>query len=151
MVTLQINGQPHTVDAPGDMPLLWALRDLLGLTGSKYGCGIGRCGACVVHLDGAPRRSCRVKVSEVGGSAVTTIEGIGATPSGARLQQAWIDAQVSQCGYCQAGQIMTAAALLNKTPHPGDAEIDEAMKSNLCRCGTYVRIRQAIKNAAQAT
>jgi isoquinoline 1-oxidoreductase alpha subunit len=150
MTTLQVNGRSHTVDAPDDMPLLWALRDLIGLSGPKYGCGIGRCGACVVHLDGAPRRSCRVTVGEVGASAVTTIEGIGDTPAGARLQQAWVEAQVSQCGYCQAGQIMTAAALLNKTPRPSDAQIDEAMKSNLCRCGTYVRIRQAIKSAAAA-
>jgi isoquinoline 1-oxidoreductase alpha subunit len=148
MITLQINGQPHTVDAPGDMPLLWVLRDLLGLVGAKFGCGGGQCGACAVHLDGTMARSCRVKVGSVGQRAVTTIEAIGATPNGARVQQAWVDNQVAQCGYCQAGQIMAATALLNQTPRPSDAEIDEAMKGHLCRCGTYMRIRQAIKSAA---
>jgi isoquinoline 1-oxidoreductase alpha subunit len=150
MITLQINGQPHTVDAPDDMPLLWVLRDLLGLSGTKYGCGIGECGACTVHLDGKAVHACRISVGAVGSRAVTTIEGIGNTPNGAKLQQAWVDAEVAQCGYCQAGQIMSAAALLNKTPQPSDAEIDAAMAHNLCRCGTYVRIRQAIKKAAQA-
>lgn len=150
MITLQINGQSHTVDAPDDMPLLWVLRDLLGLTGTKYGCGIARCGACTVHLNGRAVRSCRVSVGSVGEQAITTIEGVGNTPNGAKLQQAWIDTKVAQCGYCQPGQIMAAAALLNHTPNPTDAQIDEAMKGILCRCGTYVRLREAIKNAAKA-
>ncbi|MCL2887675.1 MAG: (2Fe-2S)-binding protein [Betaproteobacteria bacterium] len=150
MITLQINGQSHIVDAPGDMPLLWVLRDLLGLTGTKYGCGTGRCGACTVHLDGKPEHACMVNVSEVGKRAVTTIEAIGDTPTGAKVQEAWVEAKVAQCGYCQAGQIMTATALLNKTPNPSDADIDAAMAGTLCRCGTYLRLRQAIKNAAKA-
>ena len=149
MITLQINGQSHTVDAPDDMPLLWVLRDLLGLTGTKYGCGVGRCGACTVHLDGKAARSCMVNVGEVGQQAVTTIEAIGDTPVGARVQAAWVDTKVAQCGYCQAGQIMAATALLNHTPNPSDADIDAAMAGTLCRCGTYVRLRQAIKNAAK--
>ncbi|MDR1967275.1 MAG: (2Fe-2S)-binding protein [Burkholderiaceae bacterium] len=149
MRTLQINGKPHSVDAPDDMPLLWVLRDLIGLTGTKYGCGVGSCGACAVHIDGKVEHSCRVPVSSVGNRAVTTIEAIGATPVGARVQKAWLDAVVSQCGYCQPGQVMAATALLNATPHPSEAEIDEVMRRNICRCGTYVRIRQAIKNAAQ--
>jgi len=150
MITLQINGKPHTVDAPKDMPLLWVLRDLLGLTGTKYGCGVGQCGSCTVHLDGKPVRSCLVTVGSVGKQAVTTIEAIGDTPVGAKIQEAWVDAKVAQCGYCQAGQIMTATALLNHTPHPSDADIDAAMSGVLCRCGTYVRLREAIKNAAKA-
>ncbi|MDR0274921.1 MAG: (2Fe-2S)-binding protein [Burkholderiaceae bacterium] len=150
MVTLQINGQSRTVDAPDDMPLLWVLRDLLGLTGAKFGCGIARCGACMVHLDGKAVHSCRLPVGDIGRRAVTTIEAIGDTPNGARIQQAWQDIAVPQCGYCQTGQIMAATALLNDTPNPSDADIDEAMEGNLCRCGTYVRIRQAIKNAAKA-
>jgi isoquinoline 1-oxidoreductase alpha subunit len=150
MPTLQINGQAHTVDAPDDMPLLWVLRDLIGLTGTKYGCGIARCGACTVHLNGRPVRSCMVSVGSVGQQAVTTVEGVGDTPNGARVQHAWIDTKVTQCGYCQAGQIMAATALLNQTPHPSDAEIDAAMAGVLCRCGTYVRLREAIKNAAKA-
>ncbi|MCL2589708.1 MAG: (2Fe-2S)-binding protein [Betaproteobacteria bacterium] len=149
MITLQINGQSHTVDAPDDMPLLWVLRDLLGLTGTKYGCGVGRCGACTVHLDGEPAHSCMVDVGSVGKQAVTTIEAIGDTPVGTKVQEAWVDAKVAQCGYCQAGQIMTATALLNHTPNPSDADIDAAMAGTLCRCGTYVRLRQAIKNAAK--
>lgn len=150
MITLQINGQSHTVDAPGDMPLLWVLRDLIGLTGAKYGCGIARCGACTVHLDGRPARSCMVSVGSVGRQAVTTIEAIGQTPVGAKLQEAWVDTKVAQCGYCQAGQIMAAAALLNQTPDPSDAQIDAAMAGILCRCGTYVRVREAVKSAAKA-
>jgi isoquinoline 1-oxidoreductase alpha subunit len=150
MVTLQINGKPYSVDAPGDMPLLWVLRDLLGLTGAKYGCGIGSCGACAVHIDGKVEHSCRVPVSSVGNRAVTTIEAIGESPAGAKVQKAWIETKVSQCGYCQAGQIMAATALLNSTPRPNDAEIDAVMRSNFCRCGTYVRIRQAIKSAAES-
>ena len=149
MFTLQINGQTHTVDAPDDMPLLWVLRDLLGLTGAKYGCGVARCGACTVHLNGRAVRSCMVTVGSVGKQAITTIEGVGNTPNGARIQQAWIDTQVAQCGYCQPGQIMTATALLNHTPNPTDADIDEAMAGILCRCGTYVRLREAIKTAAK--
>jgi isoquinoline 1-oxidoreductase alpha subunit len=150
MITLHINGKSHTVDAPDNMPLLWVLRDLVGLTGTKYGCGIARCGACTVFLDGKAARACVVQVGSVGNRAITTVEGIGDTPNGAKIQKAWIDAEVSQCGYCQAGQIMSATALLNETPNPSDLEIDEAMARNLCRCGTYVRIRQAIKNAAQS-
>ncbi|MCL2524317.1 MAG: (2Fe-2S)-binding protein [Betaproteobacteria bacterium] len=150
MITLQINGQSHTVDAPDDMPLLWVLRDLIGLTGTKYSCGIGRCGACTVHLDGKAEHACMVNVGSVGKRAVTTIEAIGETPVGAKIQAAWVEAKVAQCGYCQAGQIMAATALLNHTPHPSDADIDAAMAGTLCRCGTYVRLREAIKNAAKA-
>ena len=150
MITLEVNGQSHTVDAPGDMPLLWVLRDLIGLTGTKYGCGVSRCGACTVHLDGKPVRSCVVSVGSVGKQAVTTIEAIGDTPTGAKVQQAWVDTKVAQCGYCQAGQIMAAAALLEHTPHPSDGQINAAMAGVLCRCGTYTRMREAIKNAAKA-
>jgi isoquinoline 1-oxidoreductase alpha subunit len=146
--TLMINGTTHAVEAPDDMPLLWVLRDLLGLTGTKFGCGIAQCGACTVHLDGQPVRSCMLPLSAVGKRAVTTIEGVGATPAGARVQKAWLDLEVIQCGYCQSGQIMSAAALLTVTPHPDDADIDAAMAGNICRCGTYVRIRAAIKRAA---
>jgi isoquinoline 1-oxidoreductase alpha subunit len=146
--TLMINGTTHAVEAPDDMPLLWVLRDLLGLTGTKFGCGIAQCGACTVHLDGQPVRSCMLPLSAVGKRAVTTIEGVGATPAGARVQKAWLDLEVIQCGYCQSGQIMSAAALLAVTPHPDDADIDAAMAGNICRCGTYVRIRAAIKRAA---
>jgi len=146
--TLIINGTTHAVEAPDDMPLLWVLRDLLGLTGTKFGCGIAQCGACTVHLDGQPVRSCMLPLSAVGKRAVTTIEGVGASPAGARVQQAWLDLEVIQCGYCQSGQIMSAAALLAVTPHPDDADIDAAMAGNICRCGTYVRIRAAIKRAA---
>jgi isoquinoline 1-oxidoreductase alpha subunit len=146
--TLQINGQPATVDAESEMPLLWVLRDLLNLTGTKYGCGMGLCGACTVHLDGVATRSCQTAVSEATGKRITTIEGLAATPLHI-VQQAWIDEQVPQCGYCQSGQIMSAAALLSQTPHPTDADIDEAMSGNLCRCATYQRIRQAIHRAAE--
>jgi isoquinoline 1-oxidoreductase alpha subunit len=148
--TLMINGTTHAVEAPDDMPLLWVLRDLLGLTGTKFGCGIAQCGACTVHLDGQPVRSCMLPLSAVGKRAVTTIEGVGATPAGARVQKAWLDLEVIQCGYCQSGQIMSAAALLTVTPQPDDADIDAAMAGNICRCGTYVRIRAAIKQAAAA-
>ena len=150
MVTLQINGQSHTVDAPDDMPLLWVLRDLVGLTGTKFGCGIAQCGACTVHLDGKAVRSCMLPVGSIGNRAITTIEAIGDTPTGARVQKAWLDIEVVQCGYCQSGQIMSATALLNRTPNPDDSDIDAAMAGNICRCGTYVRIRQAIKNAAKS-
>ncbi|MGA8494731.1 MAG: (2Fe-2S)-binding protein [Xanthobacteraceae bacterium] len=148
MVALTINGESKTVDAPADMPLLWVLRDLLGMTGTKFGCGIAQCGACTVHLDGKAVRSCLLPVGAIGDRAITTIEGIGATPSGAKVQKAWLDVEVIQCGYCQSGQIMSAAALLESTPHPDDADIDAAMAGNICRCGTYVRIREAIKRAA---
>ena len=145
---LKINGQSTTIDAPADMPLLWALRDILGMTGTKFGCGIAQCGACTVHVDGAAIRSCMLPVGAVGDRAITTIEGIGATPAGAKVQKAWLDAEVIQCGYCQSGQIMSAAALLAATPNPDDSDIDAAMAGNICRCGTYVRIRAAIKRAA---
>jgi isoquinoline 1-oxidoreductase alpha subunit len=148
MVALTINGESKTVDAPPDMPLLWVLRDLLGMTGTKFGCGIAQCGACTVHLDGKAVRSCLLPVGAIGSRAITTIEGIGSTPSGAKVQKAWLDLEVIQCGYCQSGQIMSAAALLETTPRPDDADIDAAMAGNICRCGTYVRIREAIKRAA---
>jgi isoquinoline 1-oxidoreductase alpha subunit len=149
MTVLKINGEQKTVDAPPDMPLLWVLRDILGLTGTKFGCGIAQCGACTVHIDGKPVRSCLLPVGVIGNKAITTIEGIGATPAGAKTQKAWLDLEVVQCGYCQSGQIMSAAALLASTPHPDDDDIDAAMAGNICRCGTYVRIRAAIKRAAQ--
>jgi isoquinoline 1-oxidoreductase alpha subunit len=149
MAKLTINGQVHEVDAPPDMPLLWVLRDLLKLTGTKFGCGIAQCGACTVHVDGAPLRSCMLPVSALAGRSVTTIEAIGASPAGRKVQQAWLDLEVIQCGYCQSGQIMSAAALLATIPNPDDADIDAAMAGNICRCGTYVRIREAIKHAAK--
>jgi len=146
---LTINGEQKTFDAPDDMPLLWVLRDILGMTGTKFGCGVALCGACTVHVDGKAVRSCLLPVSAVSGKAITTIEGVGATPVGAKVQKAWLDLEVIQCGYCQSGQIMSAAALLAATPRPDDADIDAAMAGNICRCGTYVRIRAAIKDAAQ--
>src|SRR4051794_23034280 len=147
MIALSVNGQKRSLDIAGDMPLLWALRDVLNMTGTKFGCGRGLCGACTVHLDGEPSRSCRVALADVGARRVTTIEGLGA--GGLHpCQQAWIEEDVPQCGYCQAGQIMSAAALLARHPHPDDATIDAAMQGNLCRCGTYVRIRRAIHRAA---
>ena len=146
---LTINGQRRKVDVPADMPLLWVLRDVIGLTGTKFGCGIAMCGACTVHLDGIPARACVTPVSAAVGRAITTIEGIGATAEGNRIQQAWLDLEVVQCGYCQSGQIMSASALLAKTPSPTDADIDAGMSGNICRCGTYTRIRAAIKQAAQ--
>jgi len=151
MTSLRINGQTHDVDAPDDMPLLWVLRDILGMTGTKFGCGIAQCGACTVHLDGKAVRSCQLAVGAIGNRAITTIEAVGATPAGAKVQRAWLDLEVVQCGYCQSGQIMAAAALLATTPHPDDSDIDAAMAGNICRCGTYVRIRAAIKKAAAAT
>ena len=147
-ITLNVNGADTQVDAPDDMPLLWALRDLIGLTGSKYGCGIGQCGACTVHLNGAPVRSCLVPVSQVSGQAITTIEGLTEDGGLHALQQAWIEKDVAQCGYCQSGQIMSAAALLQNNAKPTDADIDAAMAGNYCRCGTYIRIREAIHAAA---
>jgi isoquinoline 1-oxidoreductase subunit alpha len=150
MITLRINGELKSVEVPDDMPLLWVLRDVLGFTGTKFGCGIAQCGACTVHVDGNPVRSCVLPVSSVGERSITTIEGVGATAAGASVQKAWLDLEVVQCGYCQSGQIMSASALLRATPHPNDADIDAAMAGNICRCGTYVRIREAIKKAAQA-
>jgi isoquinoline 1-oxidoreductase subunit alpha len=150
MITLHINGEDKKVDAPEDMPLLWVLRDIVGLTGTKFGCGIGQCGACTVHLDGKPTRSCLLPVSAAAGRPITTIEGVGTTPEGARIQKAWLDLEVMQCGYCQSGQIMSATALLASKPTPDDADINAAMSGNICRCGTYVRIRDAIKQAAGA-
>ena len=151
MVTLRINGKSHRVDVPPDMPLLWVLRDVLGMNGTKFGCGVALCGACTVHLDGIPRRSCVMPVSAAVGHAITTIEAIGATAVGKKVQQAWLDLEVVQCGYCQSGQIMAAAALLAKIPAPTDTDIDQALSGNICRCGTYLRIREAIKRAAQTT
>jgi len=145
--TLNLNGKPTTVDVPSDTPLLWVLRDVLDLRGTKYGCGIGQCGACTVHLDGAPARACQTPVSAVNGAQITTIEGL--SPDGTHpVQQAWQEIDVPQCGYCQAGQLMSAAALLERNPVPTDADIDIAMNGNLCRCGTYLRIRRAIHLAA---
>jgi isoquinoline 1-oxidoreductase alpha subunit len=150
MINLLINGQTHQVDVPDDMPLLWVLRDVLGMTGTKFGCGIAQCGACTVHLAGAPTRSCLLPVGAIGAQPVITIEAIDTTPNGRKVQQAWLDKEVVQCGYCQSGQIMAATALLNQTPKPTDDDIDVAMSGNICRCGTYVRIRDAIHTAAAA-
>ncbi|CDY77428.1 Isoquinoline 1-oxidoreductase alpha subunit [Caballeronia glathei] len=149
MQTININGEDHTVDAPPDMPLLWVLRDRVGLMGTKFGCGIAQCGACTVHLDGVPVRSCVMPMAAIGARKVTTIEAIGTTPAGRKVQKAWLDIDVVQCGYCQSGQIMSAAALIAANPNPSDADIDAAMAGNICRCGTYLRIRAAIKKAAQ--
>jgi isoquinoline 1-oxidoreductase alpha subunit len=145
--TIKVNGNTHSVDVDGDTPLLWVLRDVVGMTGTKFGCGAALCGACTVHVDGAATRSCVTPIDSVGGSAITTIEGIGAIPQGKALQRAWLDLEVVQCGYCQSGQIMSAAALLAATPNPSDADIDAAMAGNVCRCGTYQRIRSAIHRA----
>jgi isoquinoline 1-oxidoreductase subunit alpha len=150
MIALTINGERREVDVPPDMPVLWVLRDVLGMTGTKFGCGMALCGACTVHLDGQPIRSCVTPVSAVGQGKITTIEAIGKTPNGAKVQQAWLDEEVIQCGYCQSGQIMSATALLDSNPHPSDADINSAMAGNICRCGTYGRIRTAIKRAAEA-
>ncbi len=148
MLTLTVNGQTHTVDADPAMPLLWLLRDLLGFTGTKYGCGIGLCGICTVHVDGQPQRSCISPVGALAGSQITTIEGL--SPDGSHpVQRAWLEEQVTQCGYCQPGQIMTAVSLIATIPNPSDAEIDSAMTHVLCRCGTYQRIRQAVRRAAE--
>jgi len=148
--SIEVNGETHSVDVDADTPLLWVLRDVLGMTGTKFGCGMALCGACTVQLDGVAARSCITPVGSLGKTAVTTIEAIGATPEGARIQKAWLDREVVQCGYCQSGQIMSASALLAKNPHPTDADIDAAMSGNICRCGTYLRIREAIKQAAKS-
>jgi len=149
MPKLKVNGKSHQVDVPPEMPLLTVLRDVLGMTGTKFGCGAALCGACTIHLDGIPRRSCVTPVSAAVGHAITTIEAIGQTDVGKRVQKAWLDLEVVQCGYCQSGQIMAAAALLKKIPEPTDSDIDQGMSGNICRCGTYVRIREAIKRAAK--
>ena len=148
--TIKVNGTAHNVDVEGDTPLLWVLRDVLGMTGTKFGCGMALCGACTVHVDGVASRSCITPVDSIGTSEITTIEAIGATAAGAKIQKAWLDREVVQCGYCQSGQIMSASALLASNPHPTDSGIDNAMSGNICRCGTYVRIREAIKQAAQS-
>jgi isoquinoline 1-oxidoreductase alpha subunit len=148
--TIKVNENTHNVDVDGDTPLLWVLRDVLGLTGTKFGCGMALCGACTVHVNGVATRSCITAIDSVGKSQITTIEAIGATAAGAKIQKAWLDREVVQCGYCQSGQIMSAAALLASNPNPADSDIDNAMSGNICRCGTYVRIREAIKRAAQS-
>jgi isoquinoline 1-oxidoreductase alpha subunit len=150
MLVLKINGEDRSVDVPADMPLLWVIRDVVGLTGTKFGCGIAQCGACTVHVDGVALRSCQLPVGTVGNRAITTIEAVGDTSAGAKIQKAWLDLEVVQCGYCQSGQIMSVAALLASTPAPDDADIDAAMAGNICRCGTYVRIREGIKHAARS-
>jgi len=149
MTTVSVNGTSYTEDVPDDMPLLWVLRDVIGLTGTKFGCGIAACGACTVHLDGQPIRSCVTPVKVAEGKRITTIEAIGETPAGKKIQDAWVGLDVPQCGYCQSGQIMSATALLSANGNPTDDEIDKAMSGNLCRCGTYLRLRAAIRQAAQ--
>ena len=149
MISLEVNGKRYEVDVRPDTPLLWVIRETLGLTGTKYGCGMALCGACTVHIDGEAIRSCVTPVSSVDGKKITTIEGIGKTKEGKAIQEAWISDDVPQCGYCQSGQIMAAAALLKRNPKPADAEIDETMEGILCRCGTYQRIRGAIHHAAK--
>jgi len=150
MITVNVNDQDRTVDVPADMPLLWVLRDVIGLTGTKFGCGIAQCGACTVHVDGLAVRSCVLSVGSLAGRKVTTVETVGETPAGKRIQEAWLEIEVVQCGYCQSGQVMSAAALLTRNPNPTDDDIDAAMAGNICRCGTYARIREAIKLAATA-
>jgi isoquinoline 1-oxidoreductase subunit alpha len=147
---IKINGTNRSVDVDGDTPLLWVLRDVLGMTGTKFGCGMALCGACTVHVEGSPVRSCITSVDSIGDSKITTIEAIGQTPTGKKIQEAWLDREVPQCGYCQSGQIMSASALLASNPHPSDSDIEDAMSGNICRCGTYARIREAIKQAAQS-
>src|SRR5882672_3384573 len=149
--TIKVNGVDRLVDVDVDTPLLWVLRDVLGMTGTKFGCGVALCGACTVHVDGVATRSCITPVDSIGASQITTIEAIGRTAVGNKIQNAWLDREVVQCGYCQSGQIMSAVALLTSNPHPTDSEIDDAMSGNICRCGTYVRIREAIKQAAEAS
>jgi isoquinoline 1-oxidoreductase alpha subunit len=147
-ISFTLNGQSRTVDVPGDMPILWVIRDVIGLTGTKFGCGIAQCGACTVHLDGEAIRSCIIPISSAEGRAITTIEGLSSDRAHP-VQRAWIEQDVPQCGYCQSGQIMSAAALLQANPRPSDAEINDAMGGNICRCGTYVRIRRAVHRAAE--
>jgi isoquinoline 1-oxidoreductase alpha subunit len=148
MITLNVNGKPSQLDIPDDMPLLWTLRDVLAMTGTKFGCGIGLCGACTIHIDGRPARSCITPASAAAGKRITTIEAIGDTPAGKKVQAAWLALDVPQCGYCQSGQIMSASALIAAKPKPSDTDIDRSMAGNICRCGTYPRIRAAIKRAA---
>jgi isoquinoline 1-oxidoreductase alpha subunit len=148
--SLEVNGKAYVVDVDGDTPLLWVLRDVLGMTGTKFGCGKALCGACTVHLDGVAIRSCVTPIDSISTSQITTIEAIGATTAGSKIQKAWLDREVVQCSDCQSGQIMSAVALLSRNPHPTDSDIDDAMSGNICRCGTYVRIREAIKKAAQS-
>ena len=150
-ISLDINGTMHSIDADGDTPLLWVLRDILGMTGTKFGCGIAQCGACTVQMDGQAIRSCITPIDSIGESKITTIEAIGNTSAGAKIQKAWLDLEVVQCGYCQSGQIMSASALLASNPNPRDSDIDDAMAGNICRCGTYPRIRDAIKHAAASS
>lgn len=150
MIEFTLNGKPTSVDVPEDMPLLWVVRDVLGMYGTKFGCGIAQCGACTLHIDGEAQRSCVTPVSEAAGREITTIEGVGAKPSGKAVQDAWLNREVVQCGYCQSGQIMSAVALLDANPAPTDEDIDAGMTGNICRCGTYIRIREAIKEAAKA-
>jgi isoquinoline 1-oxidoreductase alpha subunit len=146
---IKVNGAEHRVDVDGDTPLLWVLRDILGMTGTKFGCGMALCGACTVHIDGGATRSCITTIDSIGTSEITTIEAVGETVAGAKIQRAWLDREVVQCGYCQSGQIMSASALLASNSDPTDSDIDDAMSGNICRCGTYVRIREAIKQAAR--
>ena len=148
MITLNVNGKPRNLDISKEMPLLWALRDVLNMTGTKFGCGMGLCGACTIHVNGQPTRSCVTPASAAIGKQITTIEAIGSTPAGKNIQRAWLAIDVPQCGYCQSGQIMSASALLASKPKPNDADIDGAMAGNICRCGTYSRIRAAIKQAS---
>jgi isoquinoline 1-oxidoreductase alpha subunit len=150
LMKLRINDETHDVDVPDDMPLLWVLRDVIGLTGTKYGCGIALCGACTVHVNGRAKRSCVLAVSSIGDAEITTVEAVSRTPSGAAAQRAWLELEVVQCGYCQSGQIMSAAALLAEKPSPTDDDINSAMSGNICRCATYPRIRDAIKRAAKS-
>jgi isoquinoline 1-oxidoreductase alpha subunit len=150
-ISIKVNGVPHSVDVDDDTPLLWVLRDVLGMTGTKFGCGKALCGACTIHLDGKPVRSCITPIAAATGKRITTIEAVGATPAGKKIQQAWIALDVPQCGYCQSGQIMSATALLATNPNPTDRDIDAAMSGNICRCGTYVRIREGIKHAAHGS
>ena len=149
-VSFTLNGKSQSVDVDPQMPLLWVLRDTLNMTGTKFGCGMALCGACTVHINGEAVRSCITSIDSIGDSKITTIEAIGKTPAGSKVQQAWLDREVPQCGYCQSGQIMSASALLASNPHPTDSDIDDAMSGNICRCGTYMRIREAIKQAAQS-
>ena len=149
-VNINVNGVPRSVDVDDDTPVLWVLRDVLGMTGTKFGCGLALCGACTIHLDGKPARSCVTPIAAAAGKRITTIEAIGATAAGKKIQQAWIELDVPQCGYCQSGQIMSATALLAAKPRPTDKDIDAAMSGNICRCGTYARIREGIKHAAHA-